>query len=146
MGKRSLDKPLPSIFRWWKKERRRRRDWGLWVDNEVVQEGIQLLFVLLEKIRAATKQLLSRRKSRSRSGLFCRVCTTIYLQTKSMKINPIWWQYKKVDKISKMSQLNKVPKRPNKKGEFSNFEYVTGSKFKIHPFLSGRNSNFPPFY
>lgn len=94
MGKRSLDKPLPSIFRWWKKERRRRRDWGLWVDNEVVQEGIQLLFVLLEKIRAATKQLLSRRKSRSRSGLFCRVCTTIYLQTKSMKLNSnsLWWQ------------------------------------------------------
>ena len=50
-----------------------------------------------------------------------------------------------MDKISKMSQLNKVPKRPNKKGEFSNFEYVTGSKFKITPFYWVK-IQISPFY
>ena len=45
---------------------------------------------------------------------------------------------------------------PNKKGEISNFNDVTGSiqnsplfirsKFKIHPFLLGQNSEFTPFY
>ena len=36
-------------------------------------------------------------------------------------------------------------KRPNKNGENSNFDCVTGSKFKIFPFLSGQNSKFPSF-
>ena len=37
-------------------------------------------------------------------------------------------------------------KRPNKKGEISNFDDVTGSKFKISPFLLGQNSKFTPIY
>ena len=43
---------------------------------------------------------------------------------------------------------------PNKKGEISNSEYVTGSKFpplcwvknQIYPFLLGQNPKFTPFY
>ena len=57
-------------------------------------------------------------------------------------------------KCNFLSEASYLQKRPNKKGEISNFNDVTGSKFKISPFLSGQNSPFfmgskfkiPPFY
>ena len=57
-------------------------------------------------------------------------------------------------KVCERSEL-RLQKRPNKKGEISDFNNVTGSKFKIrpflvgiklknHPFLSGQNPKFTP--
>ena len=36
-------------------------------------------------------------------------------------------------------------KDPLKRGEISDFNEVTGSKFKISPFLLGQKTKFPPF-
>ena len=51
--------------------------------------------------------------------------------------------YAKCNFLSEASYFYK--KRPIKKGEISNFNDVTGSKFKIFPFLLGQNSKFSPF-